>query len=270
MLLKNEPFVSIRLYNSRRDIRQEQPVPEANNKTSTTAYVAAGMPALDMDGKQFSFFEFWPTWLIYLPVVIQSLGLAIWHRSLTLPLIANPKLPLSGMVGIPKSALLASAEDECQQTILPWFIHSISTAPFSEQVDLLEQKMEDLGFNYPLVCKPDIGCRGSGVKLVHNTSDLLSCIEHYPEDAAVMLQKLASWEPEAGVFYVREPNQSNGRIISLALKYSPYVVGDGKHSLAELIENDARAGALKHLYFERHAAALERVLAEGEIGRAHV
>lgn len=242
-------------------------MPQANNNSASTAYVASGMPALDIEGKQTSFFEFWPTWLIYLPVVVQSLALAIWHRSLTLPLIANPQLPLSGMVGIPKSELLNTATDECQRTILTWFIHTITAATMAEQVSNIEKEMANLGLSYPLVCKPDIGCRGSGVKLVHHSDELLNCIRHYPEGAAVMLQKLASWEPEAGVFYVREPNQSEGEIISLALKYSPYVVGDGKHTLAQLITQDARAGALKHLYFERHANELNTVLAEGETFR---
>ena len=234
---------------------------------TTTPYVSSGMPALDMQGKQTSFFEFWPTWLIYLPVLLQSLGLAIWHRSLTLPLIANPLLPLSGMVGIPKSKLLATAQGECQQAILPWFVHTISNAPLSEQLAAIEQKMMTLDFSYPFVCKPDIGCRGSGVKLIHDSQQLLESISYYPEHAGVMLQKLANWEPEAGLFYIREPNQKTGTIISLALKYSPYIVGDGKHTLAELIEIDPRAGALKHLYFNRHKQSLNTVLSEGETFR---
>ncbi|MDG1025615.1 MAG: hypothetical protein P8N94_09890 [Gammaproteobacteria bacterium] len=33
--------------------------------------VPAGMPALDNSGRSTSFFEFWPMWLIYVPVAIQ-------------------------------------------------------------------------------------------------------------------------------------------------------------------------------------------------------
>jgi hypothetical protein len=100
----------------------------------TEAYVSPGMPPLDMSGKQTSFFEFWPTWLVYLPVVLQSLLLALINRSLTLPLIANPRLPLSGMVGVEKSRLLSQASGECKQHILDWFVHVKTDASIEDQV----------------------------------------------------------------------------------------------------------------------------------------
>lgn len=239
-------------------------MPPASNPPQPTAYVTEGMPPLDTRGKQTSFFEFWPTWLIYLPVVIQSLLLAVRYRSLSLPLIANPSLPLSGMVGVPKSRLLSTASRDCAQAILSWFVHTKTTAPLPEQESLIEQEMAAHGLCFPLVAKPDIGCRGSGVKLVHNNQQLRRTLACYPTGAGMMLQQLANWEPEAGVFYVREPSQPQGRIISMALKYSPYVVGDGVHTLAELIANDARAGALQHLYRQRHRAVLHKILPAGE------
>ena len=84
------------------------------------AYVSPGMPTLDMEGKNTSFFEFWPTWAMYIPVVVQSLLLSIRYRALTLPLIANPKLPLAGMVGVGKSELFVQAKGLCKEAILDW------------------------------------------------------------------------------------------------------------------------------------------------------
>lgn len=233
-----------------------------DNPSST--YVSQGMPTLDMTGKQTSFFEFWPTWLMYLPVVIQSIFLAVRHRSLTLPLIANPKLPLSGMVGVAKSELLNQAQGDCKETILPWFLHNKTAASLDAQVQDLVEQIDQHGYGWPVVCKPDIGCRGSGVKLVHNPEQLAAALDHYPEGASVMIQHLASWEPEAGVFYVRNPKEPNGRIISLALKYTPYVVGDGHSTLQQLIDADPRASQLKHLYLSRHADKLNTVVAADE------
>ena len=127
--------------------------------------------------------------------------------------------------------------------------------------------MQRRKLSYPLVCKPDIGCRGAGVKLVQDREALQATLAHYPVGALMLVQKLASWEPEAGIFYVREPRQSQGRIISMALKYSPYVIGDGHRSLRELISDDPRAGALDHLYFKRHKEKLDHVFAKGEAYR---
>ena len=229
-----------------------------------TAYVAPGMPELDMSGKQTSAFEFWPTWVMYLPVVLQSLVLAVRHGSLTLPLIANPRLPLSGMVGIGKSRLLGQARGDCAQTILPWFLHTRTEAGLEYQVAQIERRLSTDGRSWPVVCKPDIGCRGNGVKLVDDVDQLQQALDCYPVGAKMMIQALASWEPEAGVFYVRQPEEANGRIISMALKYTPYVIGDGVSTLRQLIESDPRAGGLIHLYLSRHRQALNQIIAAGE------
>ena len=76
----------------------------SDSSDSNSVHVAAGMPPLNLAGRNTSLFEFWPMWLMYLPVALQWLWLSLFHRSFTLPLIANPAIPLSGMVGVPKSA----------------------------------------------------------------------------------------------------------------------------------------------------------------------
>jgi hypothetical protein len=231
--------------------------------TASSPFVSPGMPALDMSGRSFSFFEFWPSWLIYLPVVIQSLAQGIFHRSITLPLLANPALTLGGMVGAPKSELLEQAQGKCKEAILDWFMHTLDTQNFEDQITAIKKQMIKRQIDFPAVCKPDIGCRGNGVRLIHDEAELTDYLEAYPENANIMIQKLANWEPEAGVFFVREPGQDQGRIISLALKYMPYVVGNGRLTLEQLINEDARARHLKHLYAGRHRDSLDKVIPAG-------
>ena len=220
------------------------------------AYVVPGMPPLKHSGKVVSFFEFWPMWVMYIPVVLQWLFLAVRYRSLTLPLIANPNLPVAGMVGVGKSEIFRQATGNCAEAILPWVHHRVSGEAIDRQAVNLAAKARDRGIQYPLVCKPDIGCRGSGVKLVRSRQQLEDYLCAYPKGTEVIIQKLASWEAEAGVFFVRRPGESSGRVVSLALKYSPYVVGDGVSTLAALIARDCRAGDLQHLYATRHDANL--------------
>lgn len=227
-------------------------------------YVAPGMPELDMSGRQTSFFEFWPSWAMYLPVVVQSLAMAVRYRSLTLPLIANPELPLSGMVGVEKSRLLSRANEASQRYILDWFVHEKTAALASDQLSHIETDLERHQMTYPMVVKPDVGCRGSGVRLVKSREALAETLDQYPIGGRLMFQQLSSWEPEAGVFYVRKPSEPKGQIVSLALKYSPYVVGDGSSTLKELIERDSRAGQVSHLYFERHQDRLAEIIPKDE------
>jgi hypothetical protein len=231
----------------------------SQNQSTQHSYVSPGMPPLKL-GKTTSFFEFWPTWLMYIPVVLQWLLLSVKHKSLTLPLIANPQLPLSGMVGIPKSQLLAQAQDELKSTILPWLLFERTNADAQSDVNALVIQIQQAGYSFPLVCKPDIGCRGVGVKLIHTPEKLLEAVKRYPCGASIMIQKLSDYEPEAGIFYVRHPNSQQGQIISMALKYMPYVIGDGAKTLGELIEADERASDLKHLYQSRHQQNWQTVI----------
>lgn len=231
---------------------------------SQSQYVSPGMPPLAKNGRIRSIFEFWPNWLIYAPVTFQWLYLSLKYRSLTLPLIANPGIRLSGMVGVPKSELLAQASGQCAESILPWFIHQINDETKEQQAKSVMQQMQLKNLHFPLVCKPDIGCRGSGVKLVKNNQQLEEYLAAYPTGSSIMLQKLASYEAEAGLFFVRYPNQPSGKIISLALKYMPYVIGDGKKTLKELIDQDERASQLAHLYHQRHKHKLDEIIPAGK------
>lgn len=214
--------------------------------------------------KATSFFEFWPTWLMYLPVLFQWLALAVRHRSLTLPLIANPIIPLSGMVGGSKHELMNCALGHCKAAILPWLYWEVRDEPAAQQAKACIQRSAKKGIHLPFVCKPDIGCRGSGVKLIHTLAQLEAVISVYPKGAGLLCQQLASYEPEVGVFYVRHPQASKGYIASLTFKTTPTVVGDGVKTLEQLVSDDPRAALLLELYRERNQARWQHVLNEGE------
>ncbi len=234
------------------------------NHEQAQGYVPPGMPELNHDGRSTSYFEFWPMWVMYFPVVILWLLLAVRYRSLTLPLIANPALALSGMVGAQKSALFRQAGDYARQWILPWTLYTKDERAIVEQVVSAQTQLSDAGLTYPVVGKPDVGCRGSGVKLLSDSDAVRDYLRAFPTGGTIQFQQLAEWEAEAGVFYVRYPGQSRGTVTSLTLKYMPFVVGDGKSTLQQLVSEDARAGALQHLYRERHAQRWESVIPEGE------
>ena len=117
---------------------------------------------------------------------------------------------------------------------------------------------------FPVVGKPDMGCRGAGVKLLGDERDLAQYLSYYPAGSCFMLQRLADWEPEAGVFYVKYPGEDRGCLTSMAFKYTPYVVGDGSSTLRELLQADARAKQVMHLYEERHRQNYDKVIPKGE------
>jgi hypothetical protein len=226
-----------------------------------------GMPPFEQDGAPLSFFEFWPMWAFYPPVALYAAWLMLRYRGALLPTVANPSFPGGGFVGESKADILALAVEHVPEWVAPFVaIDRPNTyAPgVRQQCDVALEKLRQAGIELPVVAKPDLGCRGAGVKLVRSRADLADYISAFPRGARFLLQRLVPFEGEAGIFYCRTPGQERGRIVSITLKYFPYVVGDGQRTLRELIHADARAGRLAHLYLRRHAARLDVVPAEGE------
>ncbi|WP_339667879.1 D-alanine--D-alanine ligase [Dasania marina] len=211
-----------------------------------------------------SFFEFWPTWLMYLPVAVMWLLLALRYRSLTLPLIANPRIHLAGMVGSSKTEVLAQAQGVCADAILPWVLLIRSQDSIDTQVSQILADAKLKGISFPLVCKPDLGCRGAGVKLVHDPQSLAEIINQYPVGAGLIIQKLSSFENEVGIFFVRDPRAENGRIVSLTFKERPTMVGDGVSTLEQLVMKNPRASQLYPLYASRNKEHWHVILAKDQ------
>jgi len=204
---------------------------------------------------------------MYFPVVLQWLWLSLRYRSLTLPLIANPTIPLAGMVGSSKDMLMSQATGVCKDAMLPWVLHTVNDKTVVEQSAALIESAAQQGIILPFVCKPDMGCRGAGVKLIREAGQLAQALSAYPIGAALVCQKLASYEPEVGIFFVRHPQQTSGEIVSLTIKHTPSVIGDGHSTLRELVEQDPRAGQLLHLYAARNENDWERVIPEHDVHR---
>jgi hypothetical protein len=225
-----------------------------------------GMPPLDQRGAPLSFFEFWPMWAFYPPVALYAGWLMLRPRGVLLPTVANPSFPGGGFFGESKAEILSLAMQHVGEWVAP-FVRIDRPLPASNPVaerDAALAALAAAGLGLPVVAKPDLGCRGAGVKLVRTPADLLSYVQAFPAGASFLLQRLVPFEGEAGIFYCRRPGQAQGRIVSVTLKYFPHVVGDGRRTLRELILADPRAGRLSHLYLRRHTARLDDVPAAGE------
>jgi hypothetical protein len=119
-----------------------------------------------------------------------------------------------------------------------------------------------MGQTFPLILKPDVGQRGDGVRLVHGEREALEYLAAH--NAAVIAQVYHPGPYEAGIFYYRLPGEARGRIFSLTDKHFPHVVGDGRTTLAALIQRHPRYHLQSPLFFGRHQADLARILRPGE------
>jgi len=218
--------------------------------------------------RAYSFFEFWPVQLIYIPVIFQWLWLALRYRSLSLPLIANPAIPLSGFVGESKTAVLNLAGDHARSYIAPFItLYNDAGLSVSERTSIAIYKLQQANIKFPVVAKPDIGCRGAGVQVIRQAQELEHYLQQFPVNSDLLLQHKVPLEAEAGIFYIREPGTSEGYIFSITLKYAPYVVGDGQRTLKQLIKQDPRASKISHLYLKRHQDKLDNIIGDQQAYR---
>lgn len=230
-----------------------------------------GMPPLDQSGAPLSFFEFWPMWAFYPPVLLYALWLMLRYRGILLPTVANPSFPGGGFVGESKAQILEMACLHAPDWFAPFIAidrpslqaQAVQGCSLQDEVDAALLRLRAAGLALPVVAKPDLGCRGAGVKLVRSEDDLRAYLRAFPLGARLLLQRYVAHEGEAGVFYRRLPGEARGRVVSITLKYFPHVHGDGRRTLRELILADPRAGKLPHLYLHRHAARLDAVPAVG-------
>lgn len=220
-----------------------------------------------------SLFEFWPPWLFYLPVAAYWLWLSVRHRGATLPTAANPSIFSGGLIGESKSAILDLVPGLHRRWLAPYVVFARPGAerPAGELLADAQRAIACAGLDYPLVAKPDVGQRGAGVRPIRREQDLADYLREFPPGERILFQRLAGTREaeadevrEAGVLYWRAPGSSHGSIFSITLKQIPRLVGDGQHTVRELIEADPRARRISRVYLRRHAADAGRVLARGE------
>lgn len=203
--------------------------------------------------------EFWPAWVFYPPVAIYCLWLAVKYRGLTLPTAANPGIFSGGMVGESKSAMLKELHDTSPEfTAEAEVIDGDSAeARLRSLVDIRAR----LNLSFPFILKPDVGQRGVGIKLVRSREQAAAYLRQ--TSAPLVVQRYATGPQEAGVFYYRFPHETRGHIFAITEKIFPKLVGDGRHTIGELIERDPRARFVADTYLKRFASRRDEVLAAG-------
>lgn len=201
--------------------------------------------------------EFWPAWLFNIPVAMWITFLAARYRSLTLFSLANPGIEDGGFVGESKSAILARLPYE---RVMPWTV--IEPDELDQRLRAVRLGMAERGWHFPLVAKPDVGERGTGVRWIHGDDDLRAYLSR--EHGRVLLQVVHDGPFEAGLFYIRFPQEPRGHLFSITDKRFPVVTGDGRSTLDQLIAAHSRYRLQAAVFRQRHAAALRRVPAAGE------
>ena len=203
--------------------------------------------------------EFWPSYVIYFPVLIYAFILAIKYRSLTVFTTANPSIEDGGFIGESKSGILSGIK---KQNSLARFELLESYLSHSELLSKAKDFINRYELNYPVVLKPDVGERGKGVNILKSESELVDALSVLEKD--YIIQEYIPGK-EFGVFYFRYPDQEKGEIFSITRKELLTIKADGIHSLEELILRDEQAVYLANTHFDKHYDKLYDIPEEGKV-----
>ncbi|HEX9793477.1 MAG TPA: hypothetical protein VGC54_05780, partial [Planctomycetota bacterium] len=149
-----------------------------------------------------------------------------------LPLLTNPAIDFSGLAGERKSALLEALRESVGAGLPAWTPLPRSLTA-EERFTRAKAWMAEHGLDYPVILKPDVAQRGSGLRKVAGDERLRHDLEHGHYDQ--LLQEYVDLPAEYGVSWRREPGAAHGTITGITRKDFPKVVGDGRRTLEQLV-----------------------------------
>lgn len=169
--------------------------------------------------------EYWPWWLIYLPVFPLYLWQALRMRRAAFFTNVCPGIDLGGFFGERKSGIYARLPEHCYPKTI--------TVPGGTPQQEITARVRASGFSYPCIVKPDVGERGEGVRKVENEVQLLDALVIQRVD--MLVQELARGEQEFGLMFARAPMTGRTELLSITGKRFLSVTGDGTHTVDALL-----------------------------------
>lgn len=198
--------------------------------------------------------EYWPWPLIYLPVF----PVALWHAVRTGRAAfftnVNPGIDLGGFFGERKSEILA----QLPRCAYPTTLLVEPGTPFHA----VEERMREVRLTLPLIMKPYVGERGTGVMVVRNTDELRALLSdtHQPQ----LLQELVTWPAEFGLMFVKDPTSRRTTLLSITAKTFLSVTGDGRSSVEDLLKRTWRGTKQVQRLREYRKELLDSIPGAGE------
>lgn len=198
--------------------------------------------------------EYWPMWVLYFPVFFYWLYLSIRARSFFFFSAVNPTIPTGGMLGESKADILAM--------LPPAFRAPSHLFPAATPTESVLDYLQLVGWNFPIVLKPDVGERGKLVEKIHSAAELRGYFQQNQE--ATIVQPYIDYPVELAVLFYRMPDTGRVEVYSVCQKRFLGIVGNGRATIRELILQQDRAVLQLDQLSERFAPRMQEVLPAGE------
>ena len=175
--------------------------------------------------------EFWPMWLVYLPISVYYIYLSFKAKSFFFFSAANPSIETGGMFFESKFSVLQLLP----KAYYPTTVYIPTNAPIATVISQLANN----NISFPIIIKPNRGERGWRVQKIDTQQALAAYL--FTNRIDTIIQPFINYSYEFSVFYYRHPTSTTGSISSVTKKELLHVIGDGKSTLAELISKNRRA-----------------------------
>jgi len=129
--------------------------------------------------------------------------------------------------------------------------------------DEVRKKINEAGFTFPFIVKPDVGMKGILFRKIDSEEQLKKYHSRIPVEYIV--QDLLELPVEVSVFYYRHPTQQSGTVSGFIQKEFLQVRGDGVSTLKELILKHPRAKHRMEEMEHRHGHRFDRIIHDGQL-----
>lgn len=166
---------------------------------------------------------------------------------------SNPTITFGGFEGESKKEMY----EQLPPGSFPKTIYVSHLSPFSD----VKEDLESRQLSYPFAVKPDVGMMGFMFRTISSEEELEQYHNVMPAD--YLVQELINYPLELSVFYYRYPDQVKGTITGFLKKEFLCVVGDGRSTLLELIQNYPRVRFRMKEMLSKHNDKLQDIIPEG-------
>ena len=200
-------------------------------------------------------YEYWPSYLFYIPLLPYAIYLAIKAKSGGFFYATNP--------GIERGGDGTESKYNTLQLIPDAFKPSSLFVPIKSDIQTILKQLTVQKITYPLIIKPDIGFRGLLVSKINNEPALIYYLKKN-NTLNLIIQEFIAYPYECGLLFYKIPGQDNGVISSLTFKEFSAVTGNGTDSIEVLIRKDKRTKRYADLLFELNNSRLTEVPFKGK------
>lgn len=198
--------------------------------------------------------EYWPFTIVYIPIYFLWAFYALRQRTIFFFNTCNPSMKNGGFIMDSKIEIY----DLIPQQYYPKTSFINEKIPFDEIITIKENS----NISFPLIAKPDIGLRGSAVKKINTIQELE--MYHQKANFDYIIQDFIPYENEIGIFYVRFPNQKQGKITGIVAKEYVIIEGNGVSTQEQLIKQNPRYQMQLKSLRKEYGNKLQEILAKGE------